>query len=356
MEPRATAPADLGGRVKKALKIVGIVLGAVVVAFGGLVAHFLYLGDESARNQAARMEQLRSADAAPTASGDTHEFDELPFDELQVIATHNSYVLRPTWLQTEVIRLVEPAEAPALQYDHQTLTEQLDAGVRSFELDIRWDGSGFTMSHVPLVANRATAYDFGMALEEIALWSERNTDHLPISIMVEVKGDYMFLDPRLRAFDARAADELDALVAGVLGSRLFAPDDLAGGAWPTVGDLRDRVLLYFGNNEGVRELYLDGHPGLEGRSLFTSSKTGGADARFAVVDEPDDPLVAKLAAQGVIVRTRADAELVTSTERLAQALASGARIVSTDFPPSEPQEGTGYVAAFPDGTLIRATP
>ncbi len=342
--------------VKKALRIVGIVLGVLVLAFVGLVVHFLYLGDESARHQAERMEQLRAADIAPTASGDTHEFDELPFDELQVIATHNSYVIQPTWLQTEVIRLVEPAEAPALQYEHASLTEQLDAGIRSFELDIRWDGSGFTMSHVPLVANRATATDFGQALEEIALWSERNTDHLPVSVMVEVKSDYMFLDPRLRDFDADAAAALDELVAEALGSRLFAPDDLDGGEWPMVGELRDRVLLYFGNNEDVREVYLDDHPGLEGRSLFTSSQTGEADARFAIVDDPTDPLVAKLAAQGVIVRTRADAELVTSAARLADAVASDARIVSTDFPPSEPQEGTDYVAVFPGGTLVRAVP
>ncbi len=356
MELRATAPASEGDAVKKALTIVGVVLGVVVLAFGGLVVHFLYLGDESTRHQAERMQELRSADVAPTASGDTHAFDELPYDELQVIATHNSYVLRPTWLQTEVIRLVEPAEAPALQYEHATLTEQLDAGVRSFELDIRWDGSHFTMSHVPLVANRATATDFGLALEEIALWSTRNTDHLPISVMVEVKTDYMFLDPRLRAFDAVAADALDELVAGALGSRLFAPDDLDGDAWPTVGELRDRVLLYFGNNEEVRETYLDGHPRLEGRSLFTSSKTGAADARFAIVDDPADPLVAALLEQGVIVRTRADADLATGAERLADAVGSGAQIVSTDFPPSEPQESTGYVASFPGGALVRAAP
>jgi hypothetical protein len=345
--------------MKKALRIVGVVVGVLVLAFAALVSHFAIIGGDSVREQASRMQQLRELDAERIPAGDTHEFDELRYDELQVVATHNSYNLAPTWLQTEVIRLVEPGEADALQYDHATLTEQLDAGIRSFELDARWDGEHFWSVHVPLVGNRATAPDLALGLEEIALWSERHTDHLPISIMVEVKHDYTYLDPRLQDFDAAAADALDALVADTLGERLFTPGDLDEGleaAWPTVGELRDRVLLYFGDNEQVRELYLDGHRDLAGRSLFTSSKTGAPDARFAIIDEPDDPRVATALADGVIVRTRADADLATGAEQRGAAFASGAQIVSTDFPPSEPQQGTGYLVEFSDGSLVRAVP
>lgn len=342
--------------MKKVLRIVGVVVGVLVLAFAGLVSHFAIIGEDAVREQAARMEQLRVQDATATPSADTRAFDALRFDELQVVATHNSYNLAPTWLQTEVIRLVEPGEADALQYGHATLTEQLDAGIRSFELDARWDGERFWSVHVPLVGNRATAPDLALGLEEIALWSARNPGHLPISIMVEVKSDYMFLDPRLRGFDAAAADALDALVARQLGERLFAPAELGGGAWPTVGELRDRVLLFFGNDERVRELVLDGRAGLDGRSVFTSSKTGARDARFAVVDDPRDPLVTQLLGQGVIVRTRADADLATDPAQRDAAFASGAQLVSTDFPPYAPQEGTGYTVAFPGGALVRAIP
>jgi hypothetical protein len=342
--------------VKKVLRVIGVVVGVLVLAFAGLVSHFAIIGNDSVREQSDRMQQLRAQTDTPTPSGDTHEFDELRFDELQTVATHNSYNLAPTWLQTEVIRLIEPGEADALQYGHATLTEQLDAGIRSFELDARWDGERFWSVHVPLVGNRATAPDLALGLEEIALWSARNSDHLPISIMVEVKSDYTFLDPRLQSFDAAAADALDELVATQLGERLFTPAELGGGAWPSVGELRDRVLLYFGNNEQVRELALDGHPNLEGRSVFTSSKTGARDARFAIVDDPRDPLVSELLAKGVVVRTRADANLLTDPAERDAAFASGAQLVSTDFPPSEPQESTGYLVEFPDGSLERAIP
>lgn len=342
--------------MKKALRFAGAAVGILVLAFAALASSFAMEGSLSARDQAARMEQLRAADDAPRASDDTRDYDDLPYDRLQVIATHNSYALRPTWLQTQVIGLVEPAEAPALQYDHQTLTEQLDAGIRSFELDVRWDGRGFTMVHVPLVANRATAIDFALGLDEIALWSALNTGHLPISIMVELKGDYMFLDPNLRPWDADAFAALDATVTDALGSRLFAPADRGDAGWPTVGDMRDRVLLFFGDNESARETYLALHPTGATLVAFTSSQTGAADAHFAVVDDPRGPLIRALTADGVIVRTRGDANLLTDPAERDAAFASGAQIVSTDFPPSEPQESTGYVAAFPGGVIVRAVP
>lgn len=335
----------------KILRVLLAVPLILLLVFVSIVSWFGILGGTSLREQTARMEQLRASDAAPVPSGDTHEFDDVTFDRLQVVATHNSYVLRPTWLQTVFIGLVEPEWAPRLQYDHAPLTDQLDAGIRSIELDVRWDGTGFSMEHLPLVANRGVAVDFAMALEEIALWSQRNPGHLPISIMLEVKEDYMFLDPTLEKFDAEAFEALDAVIREQLGALLLAPDDVRGD-WPTVGEMRDRVLFYFWENEDVRERYLEGHPGLAGRAVFTSSQTGEAEARFAVVDDPNDPRIRSLVASGVIVRTRGDADLAVDAGIRDAALESGAQIVSTDFPPYWPHE-TGYTVEVPGGGLWR---
>ena len=67
---------------------------------------------------------------------------------------------------------------------------------------------------------------------------------------------------------------------------------------------------------------------------------------------------AQTAAAGLIGRSvaRADAELATDPAEREAALASGAQIVSTDYPPSEPQQGTAYLVEFPDGALARAVP
>src|SRR5690606_28334507 len=98
---RARAPASVGrpargqqgGGMKKVLRIVGVVVGVLVLAFAALVSHFAIIGGDSVREQASRIQQLRELDAERVPSGDTHEFDELPYDELQVVATHNSYNL-----------------------------------------------------------------------------------------------------------------------------------------------------------------------------------------------------------------------------------------------------------------------
>ncbi|GAA1511422.1 hypothetical protein BJ978_000982 [Agromyces terreus] len=340
--------------MKRTLKILAWIVAVVIVAFALLVGSFWFEGRQSRTAQAARMDELRTTEPSPLVEVPID--DDLPYADLQVIGTHNSYNLAPTWLQTQVISLVEPSEAPALQYDHEPLTDQLDAGIRSLELDVRWNGEDFSMSHVPLVGNRATSPDFGLALEEIALWSKRHEGHLPISIMIEVKSDYMFLDPTLKAYDAEAADALDDVIADRLGAALFTPDDLGDGAWPTVGEMRDRVLFYFGDNEAVHELALDGHPNLEGRSIFTSSKTGSPDARFVILDDPRDPAMAADLAAGVIVRTRADADLHTSDADRAAALDSGAQLISTDYPPSEPRAGDGYTVSFDADALARPVP
>lgn len=80
-----------------------------------------------------------------------------------------------------------------------------------------------------------------------------------------------------------------------------------------------------------------------------------ADARFAVIDGPDDPLLADALAAGVIVRTRADADLEIDPARHDVAMASGAQIISTDFPPSEPRDH-GYRVEFPGGVLVQGVP
>lgn len=224
------------------------VIGALVLAFAALIGNFLLLGWESGQGHEQRMSQLL-ADAQPVSGwvdpASDDDLAEVPFNELQVVATHNSYVVQPTWLQTVVIGLVQPSDAVTLQYGHAPLWDQLESGIRSFELDLRWNGEKFILSHVPLVANRANATDFELALRELVLWSELHPGHLPISIMLELKSDYMFLDPTLRPFEDEALSVLDATLDGVVGDSLFAPDDLRGSAgslraavadagWPTV--------------------------------------------------------------------------------------------------------------------------
>jgi hypothetical protein len=56
------------------------------------------------------------------------------------------------------------------------------------------------------------------------------------------------------------------------------------------------------------------------------------EASFIIRNEPEDEDIESLVKQGFIVRTRADADCIVSDERKNSALASGAQIVSTDYP------------------------
>ena len=373
----AAAPAKKRPRVLRRILIVaGSVIGVLVIAVAAMLTSFVVAGWQSEREQLDRF-AARSAEVAALSqadrdawvetSGDPTVTDELAYNELQVIATHNSYALPPTWLQTQVIDLVEPGQGAALQYSHAPLWDQLDEGIRSMEIDVRWNGEAFSVSHVPLVANRSTMPDFALGLREIALWSDAHPAHLPISIMIEAKNDYMFLDPALKAFDAGACDALDAVIVDAMGSRLFAPADVLGDApnlraavadggagWPSGGDMRGRVLFFYADSEGTREACSKGAVEASDRAVFASSRTGVDSAVFAVRDDPRDAATAADLAAGMIVRVRADADLATSAAERDLALATGAQIVSTDFPPSEPQAGTGYFVEFPGGALARA--
>lgn len=340
------------------------------VALLAIFLSFLYLKlDEGAAfgAQKERLAALRTSIAAPSGSlaADRALPDSTPFDRVRYLATHNSYRRRGSALGLFLIGLAKPEEPAKLGYSHPPLWEQLESGIRSFELDLRPRGDGFVLRHVPLLDTRTAVPDFALALEEIALWSERNPGHAPIVALLELKEDYSFLEPELGHFDEAAMRRLDAAVRQGLGSRLFAASEMGALAehaageprgWPALGALRGRVIVVLHENEGLRAAYEAGlAPEL--RALFTCLPGGRGESAFAILNDPvaDAEAIRAAVSRGVIVRTRADADLDARAEILRAALESGAQLVSTDFPPGH--EGPqGYMAALPGGTILGIRP
>ncbi|MBP7096880.1 MAG: hypothetical protein KBC36_12445 [Spirochaetia bacterium] len=355
------------GTFRKALRAVLLSIAALVaVALAALAIVVAVLAAGRAadrRDQAARLEAFRAEPPgiAPSLGADLEIPDSLPFTRLRLLATHNSYRAAGTWLGLFLVGLVEPEWPAKLAYAHRPLRDQLDSGIRSFELDLRPKGLGFVLSHVPLVDQRSAAPDFALALEELALWSDRNPGHLPIVVIVEAKDDYAFLDPGLGPWDLAAFGRLDAALREGLGPRLYGPDQFRGDradlptaraldGWPTVGELRGRIVFVLHEGERFRKVYTSDRAALEGASLFTCAPSDAPDsAGFAILNDPTDLASIKDALrEGLVVRTRADADLESSPGRLEAALASFAQIVSTDFPPYAPAPD-GYYASLPGG-------
>jgi len=342
---------------------------------------------------------LGTVDGTP---GEPSGSDEVRLNELQFIGTHNSYKAAPdtailNWLKFGASAVPQIAQAlgdPAqLSYAHPPLPVQLQRGLRTFELDIfadpeggafarpalnrllnlglprptGVDDPGMKVLHIQDIDYRSTCPTLVACLDQMRTWSDATPGHLPVVINIELK------DARLPApfdltevtpFDAVQLDAVDAEIRSVLGDRLITPDDVRGDAvdlrtaittegWPSVAASRGR-FLFFMDNANKRDLYLQDHPSLAGRVMFTSSGEGQPDGAVLKLNQPGDGTELRaLVEAGYLVRTRTDGDVISpSPAQRDIALASGAQILHTDFPAGQSQLGSGYVVSF--GTRVSA--
>jgi hypothetical protein len=111
----------------------------------------------------------------------------------------------------------------------------------------------------------------------------------------------------------------------------------------------------------VGPVYLAGHPGLRGRVIFTNAEPGEPDAAF--IERNDGPAaeIAALVKKGYLIRTRTDADTkqarVNDTATRDAMIASGAQILSTDYPINEPARWEGhYTVVLPGDVVARCNP
>ncbi len=294
--------------------------------------------------------------------------DTLRLHEVQVLASHNSYHLRPS------MRLPGPL-GDVVDYEHPPLDEQLeDQGVRGFELDVADSGDAFPVVHTPVVDANTNCTPFGECLRVIKEWSDAHPGHVPIFVLVEPKDGLLErnIDMSLRTFDADTITRLDKEIRSVLTpDDLLTPDDVRGDAdtlrdavldegWPTLDEARGRIVLVLNNGSDKRDLYLDGRPSLEGAPMFVTADVAAPSAAVIKVDDPDEERIQMLVRDHFIVRTRTDADVVEArvndTARRDLAFRTGAQIVSTDFPVADPAINPDYVVQLPGGMPARCNP
>lgn len=348
-----------------------------------------------------------SSTAAASTTTAPDPVDALRLNELQYIGTHNSYHISPNTsaaAATPDEQAGEQASAvagvPMLDYTHDPLPQQLATGTRAFELDVFADPDGnlfdhpmaptllgegdpglpasmsqpgFKVLHLPDIDFRSTCWTFVECLTEVHEFSDANPDHVPIFIQIELKDDTLPAPLDFTATLPIGATELDALDAEIRSvfdeEHLITPDTIRGDhptlaeaiatdGWPTVGESRGKVVFFLDNGGSVHDTYLAGSPNLQGRAAFTSAADpGDPDRAIVKLNDPfETSEIADAIAEGLIVRTRADADLeqapsndVTMREA---ALTSGAQIVSTDFPATK-VAASGYVVGFGTGLQVR---
>ncbi len=300
-------------------------------------------------------------DAGPPEPEPTFDYpldDVLRLNHLQAKSTHNSYHIEG-----------EESGIPDWAYTHAPLDVQLgEQGVRHFELDLYfdYDRDRFEVFHLPLVDEQTTCRLLTSCLTVIKAWSDEHRAHHPIVVQVEGRGAFPtgMVEHYFQVLEAeiRSVWPLDRIVTPdlVRGEAATLAEAMASGGWPSLGQLRGRVLFAWNDMGAIREAYTRDLTSLDGRLLFVESVPGEPFGAYAVHNDPvsgADAIAAALAA-GFVVRTRADSGGVEpragDTSRLQAALASGAHFISTDFP--APVNGIDYWLDMPEGTPSRCNP
>jgi hypothetical protein len=220
---------------------------------------------------------------------------------------------------------------------------------------------------------------FVACLSTLKAWSDANPTHIPITVMVEAKEE-VIPDPLELGFTVplefgpeEVANIDEEILTVFPPSQLIEPDDVRGeygtleeavldGGWLTLGEARGRVMFVFLNRSAARDHYIEGHPSLRGRVMFTNSDEGTPEAAWFNVNNSltDGERIEALVAAGYLVRTRADAdtEQARNDDYTLQeaAFASGGQFVSTDYVVPNPDFGTEYQAAVPGGHVARCNP
>ena len=235
---------------------------------------------------------------------------------------------------------------------------------------------GFKVMHVQDIDQRSTCQPFIACLQEVRTWSQAHEGHVPIFILVETKQG----EPKnmhLTApepFTPAVFDALDAEIRSVFSaSEMITPDDVRGryttlnaaimaGQWPTLASARGKVIFLM-DQRPVTPVYLQGHPSLRGRVLFTNAEPGQPDAAFLERNDGPAAEIAALVRQGYLIRARTDADTrqarTNDTSTRDVMMASGAQILSTDYPDNEPARWPGHFSvalSMSDASAVSGAP
>lgn len=334
---------------------------------------------------------------------------ELRLNQIQAVATHNSYHREVGFAEQQVMGEYDE-NFHNLLYSHASLPVQFgEQNVRGIELDVFPDPEGGLYAN-PLIRGFADQppldetelerpgfkvlhwadFDYASScaslrgcLRQVKEWSDRNPGHVTIPILLELKGT----DPQFEELGGAKSppwktamlDALDREIRTVFGEdEMVTPDDLRRPGltleesvlrygWPKVADTRGQVMFLMDNDDQkIQDAYrAGGRESLQGRVLFTDAEPNRPDAAFVKENDPtgaQQAVIRDLVERGYFVRTRSDIPLdqASSGDRsmLRAALNSGAQMVSTDFPVPgmAARYGSDYTARLPEGVAVRCNP
>ena len=312
---------------------------------------------------AALEESYASQGEIPANDGDFFDGDldavlssGIKFNELRYIATHNSYKnesVSELKMWYGIVSRLTFGYIPdnGGEFSLPALSDQLDSGIRSFEIDLEVmhkDGeTSFVCIHSPVLDMTTNSYDFSLAIKEIKLWSDAHPGHLPITIIVEPKVAMLpMID--MDIFTFKNALALDAMLKEELGEKLFTPAEMLrdyadftamrkADDWPEVSEMLNRILVLM-HPTVVTKLYINNDRTMKSQVMFPMMRVFERNNRFAAFLVENDPGKAEkrsntlIDEEKFIIRTRPDSYGNIKPDDRVAALRSEAQILSTDYP------------------------
>lgn len=359
-----------------AIKICVAAIVCPIIILLGLLVSMGIMGlmqfDKNIEYQSAHMEYLENeyysdsyvpCDEQKLADFDIEKAmaDNVKINEIAVLGTHNSYQLLANLPNRLLMKfrsdITLGKKANKMNFEMDTLTMQLEYGVRNLELDIQvTDKEGeidLSVIHKPIIDNVSSAQDFATALREVVLWSDNNPGHLPVYLLIEPKNESLELLDMVD-FSVEYSDEMDKTIKEALGDKLLTPKAAMGDfdsfeqmrkadAWPTLKEAAGKIIVLLHPCDATED-YVSLDPTLSSQAMFPMLNFEDIDkpyASFVLDNEPDEAIENNKKTVGeynLMVRTRADSYPYFSDERYALADDCASHIITTDYPPRSVRE------------------
>lgn len=318
--------------------------------------------------------------------------ENLKLNQLQIIASHNSYRIVTTDTILRFIYSLQSSgflpsnfDPDGLDYTHVNFDEQMsNFNIRGLEIDLYYDSRGNTyhkrkvntfaglvdsvdilelkqpgmkVLHIKDIDYNTHYYTFKQALQAVKSWSDAHPTHLPLFINIESKeespADYSELNGLgfipAEQYNATACNVMDNEIKSVFGNdlgQIMTPDKVrknmsklrevvTQNKMPTLGECRGKIFFILEGN--AVPYYVSGHPSLQNRAMFIYANYNSDEAFFLIQNnaEGDKSIIQNRVSEGFIVRTRADADTEQARtgnyNTMNAALSSGAQIISTDY-------------------------
>lgn len=293
-------------------------------------------------------------------SFDINNASKYKFIDTRYIGTHNSYKAKATntgSFMNNIVELVANEDPHTYDYGFASITDQLNSGIRSLELDGLLHKNGFwETTHHPYIDTATNCADFLLGLKEIALWSQHNPDHMPITILFEIKEWFVPIwgkSPTLNDFIA-----LDDSLEDIFGESLFTPDDMLGeckdfeemrnnNAWPTLDKLLGKVMIILHPSSKYNKIYSEQSVNESAMFLAVDKNVDFEEYKtntcFAVANYVTAVQYNEYYEQNYFIRSRCDNFPYHNDDNLQSTIKSNCNIMSTDFPITNPSTTDDYV-------------